>query len=225
MSSPRRSQVGIDVVSDGEMSKISYATYIRHRLTGFEIGEMPRDRARRTSTTSPTTRNGWRSSARRRSTTGRSAAATIRVKDLDSLHKDIANLKARGGDARRHRGVHERGFAGRDRGVPAQPLLSDAGRLYRGDRRGDARGIRGDRRGRPDPADRLRPTSPWAGTSASATWTTRNSCASAEQQVEALNHALRERAGRPGAHAPLLGQLRGPAHPRHRRSRRSCRSS
>ena len=35
-------EVGIDVVSDGEMSKISYATYIRHRLTGFEIGEMPR---------------------------------------------------------------------------------------------------------------------------------------------------------------------------------------
>ena len=33
---------GVDVVSDGEMSKISYATYIRHRLTGFEIGEMPR---------------------------------------------------------------------------------------------------------------------------------------------------------------------------------------
>ena len=28
--------VGLDVVSDGEMSKISYATYIRHRLTGFE---------------------------------------------------------------------------------------------------------------------------------------------------------------------------------------------
>jgi 5-methyltetrahydropteroyltriglutamate--homocysteine methyltransferase len=27
---------GLDVVSDGEMSKISYATYIRHRLTGFE---------------------------------------------------------------------------------------------------------------------------------------------------------------------------------------------
>ena len=33
---------GVDVVSDGETSKISYATYIRHRLTGFEIGEMPR---------------------------------------------------------------------------------------------------------------------------------------------------------------------------------------
>ncbi|UCH25680.1 MAG: cobalamin-independent methionine synthase II family protein [Trueperaceae bacterium] len=33
---------GVDVVSDGEMSKISYATYIRHRLSGFEIGEVPR---------------------------------------------------------------------------------------------------------------------------------------------------------------------------------------
>ncbi|HUI79728.1 MAG TPA: cobalamin-independent methionine synthase II family protein [Bryobacteraceae bacterium] len=32
---------GIDVVSDGETSKISYATYIRHRLTGFE-GDSPR---------------------------------------------------------------------------------------------------------------------------------------------------------------------------------------
>jgi len=27
---------GLDVVSDGEMSKISYATYVRHRLTGFD---------------------------------------------------------------------------------------------------------------------------------------------------------------------------------------------
>ena len=27
---------GVDIVSDGEMGKISYATYIRHRLTGFE---------------------------------------------------------------------------------------------------------------------------------------------------------------------------------------------
>ena len=38
----RQVDVGVDVVSDGEMSKISYATYIRHRLTGFELGEMPR---------------------------------------------------------------------------------------------------------------------------------------------------------------------------------------
>jgi 5-methyltetrahydropteroyltriglutamate--homocysteine methyltransferase len=38
----KQSDVGLDVVSDGEMSKISYATYIRHRLNGFEVGEVPR---------------------------------------------------------------------------------------------------------------------------------------------------------------------------------------
>src|SRR3569832_2761662 len=29
-------ECGVDIPSDGEQSKISYATYIRHRLTGFE---------------------------------------------------------------------------------------------------------------------------------------------------------------------------------------------
>ena len=33
---------GVDFVSDGEMSKIGYATYIRHRLSGFEVGDVPR---------------------------------------------------------------------------------------------------------------------------------------------------------------------------------------
>jgi 5-methyltetrahydropteroyltriglutamate--homocysteine methyltransferase len=33
---------GIDLVSDGEMSKISYATYIKDRLTGFD-GDTPRE--------------------------------------------------------------------------------------------------------------------------------------------------------------------------------------
>ena len=32
----RQEDAGLDVVSDGEMSKISYATYVRHRLTGFD---------------------------------------------------------------------------------------------------------------------------------------------------------------------------------------------
>ncbi len=35
-------QAGVDWVSDGEMSKIGYATYIRHRLSGFEVGDVPR---------------------------------------------------------------------------------------------------------------------------------------------------------------------------------------
>jgi 5-methyltetrahydropteroyltriglutamate--homocysteine methyltransferase len=37
----RQRQIGIDVVSDGETSKIGYATYIKDRLTGF-AGDNPR---------------------------------------------------------------------------------------------------------------------------------------------------------------------------------------
>jgi 5-methyltetrahydropteroyltriglutamate--homocysteine methyltransferase len=35
-------EAGVDLVSDGEMSKIGYATFIRHRLSGFEVGDVPR---------------------------------------------------------------------------------------------------------------------------------------------------------------------------------------
>jgi len=38
----KQAEAGVDFVSDGEMSKIGYATYIRHRLSGFELGEVPR---------------------------------------------------------------------------------------------------------------------------------------------------------------------------------------
>src|ERR1700761_1851680 len=38
----RQVEAGVDIVSDGEMSKIGYATYIRHRLSGFELGDAPR---------------------------------------------------------------------------------------------------------------------------------------------------------------------------------------
>jgi 5-methyltetrahydropteroyltriglutamate--homocysteine methyltransferase len=38
----RQVEAGIDLVSDGEMGKIGYATYIRHRLSGFELGDVPR---------------------------------------------------------------------------------------------------------------------------------------------------------------------------------------
>jgi 5-methyltetrahydropteroyltriglutamate--homocysteine methyltransferase len=41
----RQRRVGIDIVSDGETSKIGYATYIKDRLTGFD-GDNPRQVAR-----------------------------------------------------------------------------------------------------------------------------------------------------------------------------------
>src|SRR5213079_1884765 len=38
----RQVAVGVDIVSDGEMSKISYATYIAQRFAGFD-GDTPRE--------------------------------------------------------------------------------------------------------------------------------------------------------------------------------------
>ena len=82
---------GIDIVSDGEMSKISYATYIRHRLTGFEgdsarptpqdLDDFPEYRDR-------LVKAGHSATYRRPVCKG-----PIQVKDLSQLEKDIANLK------------------------------------------------------------------------------------------------------------------------------------
>ena len=88
-----QTDTGIDVVSDGEMSKISYATYIRHRLTGFEIGEMPR--------TVPKDLDDYPDYKERLARLGATpkyhrpiCCGPIATKDLSSLEKDIANLKA-----------------------------------------------------------------------------------------------------------------------------------
>ncbi len=36
----KQKQLGLDIVSDGEFSKITYASYVQHRLTGFS-GDSP----------------------------------------------------------------------------------------------------------------------------------------------------------------------------------------
>lgn len=84
---------GVDVVSDGEMSKISYATYIRHRLDGFEIGEMPR--------ATPKDLDDFPSFKDRLSRLGATPTyhrpicrGPISVADLSSLHADIEHLTA-----------------------------------------------------------------------------------------------------------------------------------
>ena len=38
----KQKEAGIDIVSDGETSKISYATYVKDRYTGFD-GDSPRN--------------------------------------------------------------------------------------------------------------------------------------------------------------------------------------
>jgi 5-methyltetrahydropteroyltriglutamate--homocysteine methyltransferase len=88
----RQSEAGIDIVSDGEMGKISYATYIRHRLTGFEgdsarptpqdLDEYPEYRDRLVA--------GGASAKYRRPV----CKGAIKVKDLTPLQDDISRMQA-----------------------------------------------------------------------------------------------------------------------------------
>ncbi len=89
----KQRQAGVDIPSDGEMSKISYATYIRHRLTGFEIGEVPR--------ATPKDLDEFPEFRDRLAAAGGTpkyhrpiCTGPITIKDLEPLKKDIVNLKA-----------------------------------------------------------------------------------------------------------------------------------
>ncbi len=84
---------GVDIISDGEMSKISYATYIRHRFTGFEIDEVPR--------ATPKDLDDFPAYKQRLADAGGTpkyhrpvVRDAIAIKDLQPLEKDIANLLA-----------------------------------------------------------------------------------------------------------------------------------
>ncbi len=92
----KQAESGVDVVNDGEVSKISYSTYVKDRLTGFEsegtlfgsgfaladFKEFPELAARMLE----------------RAGTGSIKAPVcdgpIKYKDLREVHTDIANLKA-----------------------------------------------------------------------------------------------------------------------------------
>lgn len=88
----RQRQAGVDVPSDGETSKISYATYIKDRLTGFD-GDSPRrppqDLDDFPSFRDRLARAGGTPSYRRPKCVG-----PIALKTLAPLEKDIAAMKA-----------------------------------------------------------------------------------------------------------------------------------
>lgn len=87
----RQADIGIDVVSDGEMSKISYATYIKDRITGFE-GDSPRE--------PPADLEAFPSFLERQAKSGGTPSykrpccvGPIAVKDLSHAEEDIANFQ------------------------------------------------------------------------------------------------------------------------------------
>ncbi len=85
-------QAGIDIVSDGEMSKISYATYIKDRFTGFD-GDSPRR--------TPADLQDYPGFLKRLASGGGTPSyrrpccvGPIGVKTMAPLRKDIEHLKA-----------------------------------------------------------------------------------------------------------------------------------
>jgi 5-methyltetrahydropteroyltriglutamate--homocysteine methyltransferase len=88
----RQVEVGIDIVSDGEMSKISYATYIAHRLSGF-AGDTPREPGQDLVEFPGLLRKLAERGATAKYRRPRCVAA-VTVKDTKPLATDIGNLKA-----------------------------------------------------------------------------------------------------------------------------------
>ncbi len=88
----RQVEAGIDIVSDGETSKISYATYVKDRYTGFD-GDSPRN--------APADLKLYPSFLERIASSGGTpkyarpmCVGEVRSKGQGELQEDIANLKA-----------------------------------------------------------------------------------------------------------------------------------
>src|SRR4051812_29330148 len=87
---------GVDIVSDGEMSKPSYTTYIRHRVTGIEHDPRAAEKGRdimigRDSLAHPDfgrTRSNFSASP------FPGCVGPLKYKDRSALDRDLAHLKA-----------------------------------------------------------------------------------------------------------------------------------
>ena len=88
----RQAEAGVDIVSDGETSKISYATYVKDRYTGFD-GDSPRN--------APADLKQFPGFLKRLADDGGTpqyarpmCVGDVKSKGQGELEKDIANLKA-----------------------------------------------------------------------------------------------------------------------------------
>jgi 5-methyltetrahydropteroyltriglutamate--homocysteine methyltransferase len=93
-------ETGIDVVSDGETSKISYATYMKDRLSGFD-GDHPRQIAKDLQPFAEF-RTRMAVFAGKQSFKRQACVGPIQVIERETLKKDIENLRAAAGTHRAH---------------------------------------------------------------------------------------------------------------------------
>lgn len=89
----RQRQAGLDILNDGETAKISYATYIKHRLNGFEIGNAPRATPQDLDDY-PEYRDKIAAEGATPKYTRPICRGPGSVRTLEPLHRDIARLQA-----------------------------------------------------------------------------------------------------------------------------------
>ena len=137
----KQADAGVDLINDGELSKPSYATYVKDRLAGFggtgntfvyqDLADFPKLQQKVF---------GDPGRSRRKTP---ACNAPISVRDPQAALTDVDNLKAalgaRAGEGR----LHERGLARRGGGVLPQRPLSERGGLSLRHRGCDAARIRG----------------------------------------------------------------------------------
>ena len=121
----RQVKAGIDIVSDGETSKISYATYVKDRYTGFS-GDSPRN--------APADLKQFPSFLQRLADDGGTpqyarpmCTGEVVSKGQGELEKDISNLKAAMKKHGAERGFMNAASPGGHLALFAERSLSDAG--------------------------------------------------------------------------------------------------
>jgi hypothetical protein len=148
----KQADAGIDLVNDGEMSKPSYATYVKDRLAGFggtgntfvyqDLAQFP-NLAKRVF--------GDPGRSRRKTP---ACNAPVHVRDPEAATTDIGNLKAALAEMRRTEAFMSAASPGVVSLLP-QRLLPEPGGVSVRDCRGHAPGIRGGRECWHRAADRL----------------------------------------------------------------------
>ena len=224
----KQADAGVDLVNDGELSKPSYATYIKDRLNGFggtgntfvyqDLAEFPKLAQRVFGDPGPLPpQDAGLQRADQRARSGRGAD-----------RRRQSQGRARAGEGRRR--LHERRLPRRGVAVLPQRPLQGPRRLSRRHRRGDARRIRDRGQGRHRAADRL--PGPRHGPAHPVCRSRPQGIPQAHRRAHrgAQSRHPQHRAGADAA-APVLGQLRGPAplrraarrHHRHRVQRPAAR--
>ena len=212
----RQVDAGIDIVSDGETSKISYATYVHDRLTGFsDEGSTEGAKPHADLAPFPDLRRKMAQLSGARRFKRVACVGPIAVRNREALDARPRQYARRRRYDAAGRGIFDHGLSGRGRELSAEHLLSQPRGLYRGHRRGDAGRVRRHCGSGLRAANRLSRSGDVAAYGvpgpfgAGVLEARRLPCRSAQP-------CARQYSAQHGPHPCVLGQLRRPAHPRHR---------